>query len=124
MPEAPSRSPDREDPNWEPSDVLVKVYVSRSVSTAINGFADALDLSRSLLVREALRRGLPAVVNDVRFLQGIGYQPSTHLAGMVLEGSRRGSRAVPSSVPRWAVTPSAPRGRSAPASPSTEEDVS
>ena len=111
MPSTPTRQPDRADPDWEPNDVLVKLYVTRSVAAALDRFAEDLKLSKSLLVREALRRGLPALVNDVRYLEANGYQPSTHLAGMGTTGQVRGVRGEGTAGARWAVTPDPPGAR-------------
>ena len=123
----PFRPSDRADSAWEPNDVLVKLYVSRSFSAALDAFSSDLKLSKSLVVRETLRRGLPAVVNDVRYLEAAGYQPSTHLSGMVSDASRRGSRGEGAVAARWAVTPPAAPSGSRPAgggsSSSAEKDV-
>ena len=95
---------DRNALSWEPNEALVKVYVTRTFAAALDDFARELRLSRSLLVREAVRRGLPALVNDIRFLESMGYKPSTHLAGLAARGDRR-RRVVSSTSLRWSKTP-------------------
>ena len=85
------RRPDRRDPSWEPSDVVVKFYVPRSFAAALDSFASELDLSKSLFVREAVRRGVPLLVHDVRELLDAGLKPSTHIAGAA-RGGRHGTR--------------------------------
>ena len=107
---------DRNALTWEPNEALVKVYVTRTFAAALDDFARELRLSRSLLVREAVRRGLPALVNDIRFLESKGYRPSTHLAGVAAAGDRRGRVVSTSTSLRWSKTP-AGADRSSPSVP-------
>ena len=113
-------SSDRSDPSWEPNDALVKVYVTRAFAAALDDFARELKLSRSLLVREAVRRGLPALVNDIRFLESEGYRSSTHLAGLASSGAQRGRLVAASTSLRWSKTPD--RGTRRPPSVNLSED--
>lgn len=99
------RVSDRGDTSWEPNEVLLKVYVTRSFSTALAAFSRELSLSKSMLLREAVRRGLPALVNDVRFLESQGYRPSTHLAGAVAAEPSRGRLGEGVASGRWSKTP-------------------
>ena len=102
-----SRVSDRLDPSWEPNDVLLKVYVTRAFLAALDQFAADLKLSKSVCAREALRRGVPALVNDVRVLHSEGYRPSTHLTGAVSAGPVRGRRGEGVIGARWAKRPAA-----------------
>ena len=110
---------DRNALTWEPNEALVKVYVTRSFAAALDDFARELRLSRSLLVREAVRRGLPALVNDIRFLESRGYRPSTHLAGLAAGGDQRGRVVSTSTSLRWSKTPAGAQ-RSSPSVPAEE----
>lgn len=74
----------------EPFDFKLRLNVTRSMSFALDTLAAELRLSKSMLVREALRRGLPAVVADVQHLRSLGFRPSRHLAGMLARAPRRG----------------------------------
>ena len=67
----------------EPHSVVLKVYVTRTYAAAVDRVAAELRLSKSLLLREAVRRGLPALVNDVALLRSKGFRPAAHLEGMV-----------------------------------------
>ena len=53
---------------WEPHDVRLKLSVTRSFAVALERVCVDLRLSKSLVLREAVRRGLPALVNDVGLL--------------------------------------------------------
>ena len=92
-------------PGWEPHDVTLRVYVTRRFSLALERVAADLRLSKSLLVREAVRRGLPALVNDVQYLRSQGYRPSAHLAGSSAASARRGSFSDPGVSARWSKLP-------------------
>ena len=50
------------DPSWEPNDITLTLYVTRSFGLALDQVAAKLRLSKSLLLREAVRRGLPELV--------------------------------------------------------------
>ncbi len=66
---------------WEPHDVRLKLSVTRSFALALDRVCADLKLSRSLVLREAVRRGLPALVNDVVYLRSQGYRSGAHLSG-------------------------------------------
>ena len=57
---------------WEPHDVRLKLSVTRSFAVALDRVCADLRLSKSLVLREAVRRGLPALVNDVVYLRSQG----------------------------------------------------
>ena len=67
---------------WEPHDVRLKLSVTRSFAVALERVCADLRLSKSLVLREAVRRGLPALVNDVVYLRSQGYRSGAHLAGV------------------------------------------
>ena len=66
---------------WEPHDVRLKLSVTRSFAIALEQVCADLRLSKSLVLREAVRRGLPALVNDVVYLRSQGYRSGAHLTG-------------------------------------------
>ena len=90
--------------------MLLKVYVTRSFSLALERLAADAGLSKSLVVRESVRRGLPALLNDVRWLERQGYRPASHLEQVAAAGAVRGSRREGVVAARWLKTP-APSGR-------------
>ena len=92
----------------EPFDFKLRLNVTRSMSFALDTLAAELRLSKSMLVREALRRGLPRLVRDVEHLRSLGFRPSRHLAGMVARAPRRGSRRDSAVAMRWSRLPGGP----------------
>ena len=115
------RRPDRRDPSWEPSDVAVKFYVPRSFAAALDAFASELKLSKSLFVREAVRRGVPPLVHDVREIVDAGLKPSTHIAGAA-RGARHGTRGAPGEGV-VSLTLVHPRARKPPSGPRDPADL-
>ena len=93
------------DDRGEPFDFRLRVNVSRSMSLDLDTLAAELRLSKSMLVREALRRGLPALVTDVEHLRALGFRPSRHLAGVVASTSRRGAARDSAVAMRWSRRP-------------------
>ena len=93
------------DPDWEPLDITVKVRVTRTMSLALDLAASELRLSKSMLIRESLRRGFAPLVDDVRFLRRAGYRPSAHLAGMTAMTPRRGESGEGVVSARWSKVP-------------------
>ena len=79
----------------------LELRVTRSFASALSEYAAELGLSQSLFMREAIRRGLPALVNDVRFLLSKGYRPAAYLEGVVT-GAAGGMRRP---LPTWVSTP-------------------
>ena len=122
MSSTPSRLSDRLDPSWEPNEVLLKVYVSRAFLAALDQFSADLKLSKSVFAREAIRRGVPALVNDIGLLESEGYRPSTHLTGALSAGPVRGRRGEGVIGARWAKTPGVVETRSASESSAGEDD--
>ncbi len=93
------------DPSWEPNDITLTVYVTRSFGLALDQVAAKLRLSKSLLLREAVRRGLPELVEDVEHLRGLGFRPAAHLAGLVARRGRRGAVGEGAVTARWSKVP-------------------
>ena len=96
--------PDRLSPDWEPQDVQLHLRVTRSFAAALAAYAEELGLSQSLFMREAIRRGLPALVNDVRFLRSKGYRPAAYLEG-VASGPGGSGDGMRRSAPQWVSVP-------------------
>ena len=90
---------------WQPNSVVLKVYVTRNYAVAVDRVAAELRLSKSLLLREAVRRGLPALVNDVALLRSKGFRPAAHLEGMVAGSGRRGVVGEGTVSARWSKVP-------------------
>lgn len=97
--------PDRASPDWEPQDVLLKVYVTRSFALALEKLAADVRLSKSMVVRESVRRGLPSLINDVRWLEQAGYRPAVHVEGVATIGAGRGVEGDGVVAARWLKTP-------------------
>ena len=91
--------------SWEPHDVRLKLSVTRSFALALERVCADLRLSKSLVLREAVRRGLPALVNDVTYLRSQGYRSSAHLAGQLALTGRRGPKGEGSVSARWSERP-------------------
>lgn len=84
---------------------VVKFSAPREFSIALDQVCADLRLSKSLVLREAVRRGLPALVNDVRFLRASGFRSSATLAGELALHGRRGDRDESVVSARWLETP-------------------
>lgn len=96
---------DEREVGWEPLDVKVVFRATRAFSLAVDELAAELRLTRSLLLREAVRRGLPALVNDVRLLRAEGFKSPAHLAGSLAVSGRRGSVGEGVVTARWLNVP-------------------
>ena len=79
--------------------------VTRSFALALERVCADLRLSKSLVLREAVRRGLPALVNDITYLRSQGYRSSAHLAGRLALTGRRGPKGEGSVSARWSEQP-------------------
>ena len=90
---------------WEPHEVRLKLSVTRSYALALERVCADLRVSKSLLLREAVRRGLPALVNDIAYLRSQGYRSSAHLAGRLAYAGRRGPKGEGSVSARWSERP-------------------
>ena len=91
--------------SWEPHDVRLKLSVTRSFAIALEQVCAELRLSKSLVLREAVRRGLPALVNDVTYLRSQGYRSAAHLAGRLALTGRRGPKGEGAVAARWSERP-------------------
>ena len=91
--------------SWEPHDVRLKLSVTRSFALALDRICVDLRVSKSLVLREAVRRGLPALVNDVVYLRSQGYRSGAHLAGRLALTGRRGPKGEGSVSARWSERP-------------------
>ena len=94
-----------DDDLWEPYDFQLRVYVSRSMSFDLDMAASELRLSKSLLVREAVRRGLPLLVADVEHLRERGFRSARHLAGLGSAVRRSGLAGDGPVSARWSKRP-------------------
>ena len=91
--------------SWEPHDVRLKLSVTRSFALALDRVCADLRLTKSLVLREAVRRGLPALVNDVVYLRSQGYRSPAHLAGRLALTGRRGPKGEGLVSARWSERP-------------------
>ena len=91
--------------SWEPHDVRLKLSVTRSFAIALEQVCADLRLSKSLVLREAVRRGLPALVNDVLYLRSQGYRSGAHLTGRLALTGRRGPKGEGAVAARWSERP-------------------
>ena len=90
---------------WEPHDVRLKLSVTRGFAVALDRVCADLRVSKSLVLREAVRRGLPALVNDIVFLRSQGYRSPAHLAGRLAVTGRRGPKGEGAVSARWSERP-------------------
>ena len=97
--------PDLASPDWEPLDRRIKVGVTRSFAHGLAAFADELGVAQSIVVREACRRGLPALIADARFLREHGYAPGAYLQGVATGHAFGEGAASRDSTPQWVSTP-------------------
>lgn len=91
--------------SWEPLDTKLKLSVTRSFALALDEVCADLRLSKSLVLREAVRRGLPALVNDIAYLRSEGYRSPAHLAGRLALTGRRGPQGEGVVTARWSERP-------------------
>ena len=91
--------------SWEPHDVRLKLSVTRSFALALERVCADQRLSKSLVLREAVRRGLPALVNDITYLRSQGYRSGAHLSGRLALTGRRGPKGEGSVSARWSERP-------------------
>ena len=90
---------------WEPHSVRLKFSATRSFALALDQVCADLRLAKSLVLREAVRRGLPALVNDIEYLRSQGFRSSAHLAGRLALTGRRGPKGEGSVSARWSERP-------------------
>ena len=91
--------------SWEPHDHRLKLSVTRSFALALDQVCLDLRLSKSLVLREAVRRGLPALVNDIAYLRSQGFRSAAHLAGRLALTGRRGPKGEGAVSVRWSERP-------------------
>lgn len=91
------------DEGWGSYGFVLRTYVSRSMSVDLDRLAAELRLSKSFLVREALRRGLPSLVADVRSLRARGLRPDRHLERAAGPAGSRGVRGDGPVSARWSI---------------------
>ena len=83
----------------------LKLSVTRSFAVSLERVCADLKLSKSLVLREAVRRGLPALVNDVVYLRSEGYRSGAHLSGRLALTGRRGPKGEGAVSARWSERP-------------------
>lgn len=87
--------------DWEPYAFPIKFRVTRTFSLALDTIAAELHASHAVLLREAVRRGLPSVVQDIRRLRAAGYVSTTHVARELASAARVMSEGEGVVVSRW-----------------------
>ena len=95
---------------------------TRSFALALEEVCADLRLSKSLVLREAVRRGLPALVNDVVYLRSQGYRSGAHLTGRFALTGRRGPKGEGAVAARWSERPGDVSTEPVIAPPLVEED--
>ena len=103
VPRAKRRPP--ASPGWVPLEVVLKFKVGREFALAVDQLAAELRLTKSAVLRESVRRGLPALINDVRILRQEGYTNPAHVAGRLALSGRRGDKGEGPVSARWLKTP-------------------
>ena len=92
-------------PHWQPRDHLLKFRVSRDYALAVDQMAASLKVSRAMLLRESVRRGLPALVEDIAYLRSQGFTDASSLEGSLATSGRRGAQGAGPAVMRWSKRP-------------------
>ena len=109
-------------PDAEPLDRTVKVRVSTRELRDLDLIAQRFGMSRSWVVREALRIGVPAAIGRLQWLREAGFRPSGQAISPRAAGPRRGPRSDGPREDRWVHRPDlAPEGQRAPALDDDEE---
>ena len=103
------------EPDAEPLDRTIKVNVSRRQLRDLDRIAQQLGMSRSWLVRETLRIGLPAAIGRLESLWEAGFRPRGQVDSPHAAAPRRGPRSDGPREDRWVHRPElAPEGQAAP----------
>ena len=103
-------------PDAQPLDLTLKVAVSRRQLRDLDNIAQEFGMSRSWVVREALRIGVPAAAGRLRSLRKAGFRPSGQALSPRAAGPRRGPRSDGPREDRWVHRPDlAPEGQAPPA---------
>ena len=80
------------DPHWEPLSYVVKVRFTATQLHTLDQLVSELRVSRAWLLRMAVHRGLPALVDDLRRRRRLGLRPATPHSRRTTKGPRRGPR--------------------------------
>ena len=89
------------DPHWEPLAHVVKVRFTATQLHTLDELVSELRVSRAWLLRMAINRGLPAVVDDLRRRRRLGLRPATAHSRRTTRGPRRGPRGGASVEGAW-----------------------
>ena len=109
-------------PDAEPLALTVKVRVSRRELRDLDLIAQEFGMSRSWVVREALRIGVPAARGQLQWLREAGFRPSGQANQSPFRWPRRGPRSDGPREDRWVHRPDLePEGQKAPALDDDEE---
>ena len=109
-------------PDAEPLDRTLKVNVSRRQLRDLDLIAQEFGMSRSWIVREALRIGVPAAIGRLRWLREAGFRASGQAISPRAAWPRRGPRSDGPREDRWVHRPNLePEGQKAPALDDDEE---
>ena len=109
-------------PDAEPLDRTIKVNLSRRQLRDLDRIAQQFGISRSWLVREALRIGVPAAIARLRSLREAGFRPRGQSDSPRSAAPRRGPRSDGPREDRWVHRPDlAPEGHEAPELDDDEE---
>ena len=88
------------DPHWEPVAEVVKVRFTATQLHTLDRLVSELRVSRAWLLRMAVHRGLPALVDDLR-RRRLGLRPATTHSRRTTKGPRRGPRGGASVEGAW-----------------------
>ena len=89
------------DPHWEPVAEVVKVRFTATQLHTLDQLVSELRVSRAWLLRMAVHRGLPALVDDLRRRRRLGLRPATPHSRRTTKGPRRGPRGGVSVEGAW-----------------------
>ena len=89
------------DPHWEPVAEVVKVRFTATQLHTLDQLVSELRVSRAWLLRMAVHRGLPALVDDLRRRRRLGLRPATPHSRRTTKGPRRGPRGGASVEGAW-----------------------
>ena len=85
---------------WEAASERLVMYATPSFVEAVDRVVKTMPMTRSVVLREAIGRGLPSLVNDVARLTALGFRPT---AGRLadLDGAVLGPTSRSAPLPRW-----------------------
>ena len=89
------------DPHWEPLCYVVKVRFTATQLHMLDQLVSELRVSRAWLLRMAVHRGLPALVDDLRRRRRLGLRPAAPHSRRTTKGPRRGPRGGASVEGAW-----------------------